>query len=25
VDAGVLGQPSFGPSTWMRGELQVVR
>jgi hypothetical protein len=25
VDAGVLGQPSFGPSTWMRGELQVIR
>jgi hypothetical protein len=25
VDAGVLGQPSFGPTTWMRGELQVIR
>jgi hypothetical protein len=25
VDAGPLGQPSFGPSTWLRGELQVVR
>ncbi|HSH45704.1 MAG TPA: LEA type 2 family protein [Longimicrobiales bacterium] len=25
VDAGPLGQPSFGPSTWMEGELRVVR
>jgi hypothetical protein len=25
VDAGTFGQPSFGPNTWLRGELQVVR
>jgi hypothetical protein len=25
VDAGALGQPSFGPSTWLRGQVQVVR
>jgi hypothetical protein len=25
VDAGPLGQPTFGPSTWLRGDLQVVR
>ena len=25
VDAGALGQPSFGPSTWLNGELRVVR
>jgi hypothetical protein len=25
VDAGAFGQPSFGPSTWLRGNLQVVR
>ncbi len=25
VDAGPLGQPSFGPSTWMQGEVRVVR
>ncbi|MBW3670853.1 MAG: efflux RND transporter permease subunit [Acidobacteria bacterium] len=25
VDAGPLGQPSFGPSTWLRGDVQVVR
>lgn len=25
VDAGPFGQPSFGPSTWLRGDLQVVR
>lgn len=25
VDAGPLGQPSFGPSTWLAGEVQVVR
>jgi Late embryogenesis abundant protein len=25
VDAGPLGQPSFGPSTWLSGEVQVVR
>jgi hypothetical protein len=25
VDAGILGQPSFGPNTWLRGELQVFR
>lgn len=25
VDAGALGQPSFGPSTWMNGQLQIVR
>jgi len=21
IDAGPLGQPSFGPSTWLRGDL----
>lgn len=25
VDAGPLGQPSFGPQTWVRGESRVVR
>lgn len=25
VDAGAFGQPSFGPSTWMNGQLQIVR
>lgn len=25
VDAGGLGQPSFGPSTWLNGNLQIVR
>lgn len=25
VDAGPLGQPSFGPSTWLRGDVRVVR
>jgi hypothetical protein len=25
VDAGVLGQPSFGPTTWLRGDLTVYR
>jgi hypothetical protein len=25
VDAGVLGQPSFGPTTWLRGDLSVRR
>ncbi len=25
VDAGAFGQPVFGPSTWLRGELPVVR
>jgi hypothetical protein len=25
VDAGVLGQPSFGPSTWLQGEARVLR
>lgn len=25
VDAGPLGQPSFGPSTWLSGEVRVVR
>jgi len=25
VDAGPLGQPSFGPSTWLRGDLNVLR
>lgn len=25
VDAGVLGQPTFGPNTWLRGEVQVFR
>lgn len=25
VDAGPLGQPSFGPSTWLNGQLQIVR
>ena len=25
VDAGPFGQPSFGPSTWLTGEVQVVR
>ena len=25
VDAGPLGQPSFGPSTWLRGESRVIR
>jgi hypothetical protein len=25
VDAGVLGQPTFGPTTWLRGEVQIFR
>jgi hypothetical protein len=25
VDAGVLGQPSFGPSTWLAGDMRVFR
>jgi hypothetical protein len=25
VDAGPLGQPAFGPSTWLRGESRVLR
>ncbi|NIP81361.1 MAG: hypothetical protein GWM90_19955 [Gemmatimonadetes bacterium] len=25
VDAGALGQPVFGPSTWVRGDVQVLR
>lgn len=25
VDAGPFGQPSFGPATWLQGEVQVVR
>ncbi len=25
VDAGVLGQPSFGPQTWLRGQVDVRR
>jgi hypothetical protein len=25
VDAGVLGQPTFGPTTWLQGEAQVLR
>lgn len=25
VDAGPFGQPSFGPSTWLQGEVNVVR
>ncbi|MBW3552443.1 MAG: LEA type 2 family protein [Gemmatimonadetes bacterium] len=25
VDAGPFGQPSFGPSTWLTGEVKVVR
>lgn len=25
VDAGPFGQPSFGPSTWLRGDVRVVR
>jgi hypothetical protein len=25
VDAGPLGQPTFGPSTWLQGEVRVVR
>ena len=25
VDAGPFGQPSFGPSTWLTGEVRVVR
>ncbi|HUG41543.1 MAG TPA: LEA type 2 family protein [Longimicrobiales bacterium] len=25
VDAGPFGQPSFGPSTWLSGEVKVVR
>jgi hypothetical protein len=25
VDAGVLGQPTLGPSTWLRGEVQILR
>lgn len=25
IDAGSLGQPSFGPSTWLRGELDTRR
>jgi hypothetical protein len=25
VDAGVFGQPSFGPSTWLSGEVQITR
>src|SRR5205809_1047650 len=23
IDAGPLGQPSFGPSTWLRGDLDI--
>jgi hypothetical protein len=25
VDAGPFGQPSFGPNTWLRGDVQIVR
>jgi hypothetical protein len=25
VDAGILGQPTFGPSTWLRGDFSVIR
>jgi hypothetical protein len=25
VDAGLLGQPSFGPSTWLAGDMRVFR
>lgn len=25
IDAGLLGQPSFGPSTWLAGEMRVFR
>jgi hypothetical protein len=25
IDAGALGQPSFGPTTWLRGELPIYR
>ncbi|MGQ0715375.1 MAG: hypothetical protein ACT4PJ_16885, partial [Gemmatimonadaceae bacterium] len=25
VDAGPFGQPSFGPATWLQGEVRVVR
>jgi hypothetical protein len=25
IDAGALGQPSFGPTTWLRGDLAVYR
>jgi LEA14-like dessication related protein len=25
VDAGALGQPSFGPRTWLRGDVDVSR
>lgn len=25
VDAGAFGQPSFGPTTWLRGEIDVTR
>jgi hypothetical protein len=25
VDAGLLGQPSFGPQTWLRGQVDVTR
>jgi len=25
VDAGLLGQPTFGPNTWMRGDLVIRR
>jgi hypothetical protein len=25
VDAGALGQPSFGPSTWLSGDVSVIR
>jgi hypothetical protein len=25
VDAGLLGQPSFGPQTWLRGQVDVFR
>jgi hypothetical protein len=25
VDAGPFGEPSFGPTTWLRGDLQVIR
>jgi hypothetical protein len=25
VDAGMLGQPSFGPATWLAGEMRVFR
>lgn len=25
VDAGILGQPTFGPTTWLSGDIQVTR